>query len=373
MSVQPPPLAGYQRLCLVPGGNSGANGQVFRERCLATGEDVAVKYQQLSALQNEDKRKSLVRELRNHAALVAHPHRNIVGLRTAALLPGDWIAIVAELCEGDNLLKWLNGQSGIRATEVLALGVIAQVLSAAHHMHALGIFHRDIKLDNVCLARPAPPGTVPEIRVIDFGHSKMMSIDSIPNSIVATGFYMPPEARFLLSSFDTSSVDARAGTARTDLPRQNCAGKRGAAGAVRRPEGGRVAHWRDSPNHAVRPISFRGHGGRRSAGHGRSERRRAVHFAPEQRAPSQWPFAGVLGLHTEVPGAKRRESAHHGGAAHGPVDRGRDCCTGACCSLQRVETSRDSDNRSDGLQRDVCVFMHSRWPRRVRLRLRVRR
>ena len=72
-----------------------------------------------------------------------HPH--IAGFREALLLP-EWVAIVAEMCEGHNLLTWLNAQPQQRATEAVARGIIAQILAAVRHMHSAGMMHRDLKV-----------------------------------------------------------------------------------------------------------------------------------------------------------------------------------------------------------------------------------
>ena len=137
----PPALPGFTRTGGELGGG-GANGLVFRALCDATQEPVAIKYLYRADLAAKaDGMAYLERELRNHA-LSVHPH--IAGLRQAVLLP-EWVAIVCELCEGQNLLGWLNAQPGRQASEAVARGIVVQILSALHHMHSTGIVHRDIK------------------------------------------------------------------------------------------------------------------------------------------------------------------------------------------------------------------------------------
>ena len=137
----PPALPGFTRTSGELGGG-GANGLVFRARCDATQEPVAIKYLYRGDLAaRADGVAVLERELRNHA-LSVHPH--IAGFRQAVLLP-EWVAIVCELCEGQNLLGWLNMQPQRQASEAVARGIMVQILSALHHMHGTGIVHRDIK------------------------------------------------------------------------------------------------------------------------------------------------------------------------------------------------------------------------------------
>jgi serine/threonine protein kinase len=134
----PPALPGYSRESAELGGG-GATSLVYKERCIATGEVVAVKYMPRAELRLHG---GIDRELPAHA-LAVHPH--IAGFREALLLP-EWVAIVAEMCEGHNLLAWLNAQPQQRATEAVARGIIAQILAAVRHMHSAGMMHRDLKV-----------------------------------------------------------------------------------------------------------------------------------------------------------------------------------------------------------------------------------
>lgn len=116
----PPPLAGYTRLSAELGGG-GATSLVYRERCEATQEVVAVKYM----LRDPENFVANKRELRNHA-LAVHPH--IAGVRTALLTP-EHVILVTEICNGGDVLDWLNAQPGRRISEAVLRAVTAQVLS----------------------------------------------------------------------------------------------------------------------------------------------------------------------------------------------------------------------------------------------------
>jgi serine/threonine protein kinase len=140
----PPALPGYTRASDELGGG-GANGLVYRERDEASGEIVAVKYlyrAELTLVAHPNGKPPFQRELRNHALTGGHPL--IAGFRRVELLQ-DWMAVVMELCEGANLLQWLNTQPRNRASEDVARGVVGQVLSAVHHMHSQNLAHRDLK------------------------------------------------------------------------------------------------------------------------------------------------------------------------------------------------------------------------------------
>ena len=138
----PPALEGYTRLTGELGGG-GATSLVYKERCERTGEAVAVKYMPRAELRAGDSSTSTIeRELRNHALAV---HQHIAGFREVKLM-AEWVAVVSELCEGHNLLTWLNMQPERRATEAVARGVISQIMAAVQHMHCVGMVHRDLKV-----------------------------------------------------------------------------------------------------------------------------------------------------------------------------------------------------------------------------------
>jgi serine/threonine protein kinase len=120
-------------------GGGGNTSLVYQERCDATGETVAVKYLPRAELKVE----GIARELHTHAQAV---HQHIAGFRECLLMP-EWVAIVEELCEGHNLLAWLNQQPERRASEAVARGIITQILAAVQHMHTcVGMVHRDLKV-----------------------------------------------------------------------------------------------------------------------------------------------------------------------------------------------------------------------------------
>ena len=149
----PPPLDGYTR---VPGGflGAGASGRVYQERDDASNALVAVKYVPLASLGL-----NFERELENlrrvDSPFVARLFRACV---VRAPGGGVWgLAVVTELCEGPQLLQWVNDtweaaqQAGGRVDENTLRAVFVQVLQAVADMHAKDSAHRDVK------ARPHAP------------------------------------------------------------------------------------------------------------------------------------------------------------------------------------------------------------------------
>lgn len=61
---------------------------------------------------------------------------------------------------------------------------------ALAHIHAKGIVHRDIKLENLMLKEP---GDVTSVQLIDFGMAKHVDIPELSTSVVGTPIYVAPE------------------------------------------------------------------------------------------------------------------------------------------------------------------------------------
>jgi calcium-dependent protein kinase len=75
-----------------------------------------------------------------------------------------------ELCTGGHLGNLLDrtilGGGGTAIPELQSKSIIRQLLSAVAHMHARGICHRDLKLQNIMLENIFPDA---QIKIIDFG------------------------------------------------------------------------------------------------------------------------------------------------------------------------------------------------------------
>jgi calcium-dependent protein kinase len=62
-----------------------------------------------------------------------------------------------------------------------------QLLSAVNHCHANGVIHRDIKPENIMLTKNN------QVRLIDFGLSKISAKNKKQSEIAGTPYYMAPE------------------------------------------------------------------------------------------------------------------------------------------------------------------------------------
>lgn len=117
--------------------------------------------------------KARLAELRHEIEVLRqldHPH--IVHLREA-FWEERRLVLVMELCDGD-VLSSLAG----RVKEAEAAKIASQLSRALAYLHARGIVHRDLKLDNVVVRRDTGDEESPlSVKLIDFGLSRQFRIE----------------------------------------------------------------------------------------------------------------------------------------------------------------------------------------------------
>ena len=123
-------------------------------------------------------------------ARMRHPHVvDVVDFGVDAA-HGPWLAM--RLLDGESLARRLERGGAMAPAECLAWAL--PVLAGLRHAHGLGVVHRDLKPDNVFLARTADGHDLPV--VIDFGAARY---DDGAQPLTASGvmigtpFYMAPE------------------------------------------------------------------------------------------------------------------------------------------------------------------------------------
>ncbi|XP_059184839.1 serine/threonine-protein kinase pim-2-like [Centropristis striata] len=88
----------------------------------------------------------------------------------------------------EDLLTYLDNNNGF-LREDQTKNIMKQLVEAAVKMHSLGVFHRDIKAENVLVDLSSD---VPRVRIIDFGCGCL--VKKIPyRSFYGTDAYIPPE------------------------------------------------------------------------------------------------------------------------------------------------------------------------------------
>ncbi|GMM54394.1 serine/threonine protein kinase [Maudiozyma humilis] len=131
------------------------------------------------------------REARILASLT---HPNIVAVHCVHVC-GPQLLLFQDLVCGGDLFAYLARSDRLAPLpEYEALVVVYQVLCALRYMHARGVVHRDLKLDNVLLAAPEPCARVV---LADFGIAReLASPQQRMHTVVGTPEYCAPEVGF---------------------------------------------------------------------------------------------------------------------------------------------------------------------------------
>lgn len=127
-------------------------------------------------------------------------HPSIVEVRDFVLTPAGRPFIVMERLLGATLNQELREKGSLTWFE--AVKYVGQILSALEAAHALGIVHRDIKLDNIFIHQPQNGARI--AKVLDFGIAKIVAgasqrapkplIATEEGVVVGTPRYVSPEA-----------------------------------------------------------------------------------------------------------------------------------------------------------------------------------
>ncbi len=183
-------LGGTYRLVRQLG--KGGWGAVYEAEHRTIGKLVAIKVLRPELTENEDAVRRFVQEARAAAAI---RHRSIIDIHDIRSEDDGPIYLVMELLEGASLGDELDRQGQLDIN--LAAYVACQVLSALDATHRKGIVHRDLKPDNIFLVRTGL--ALPEVKLLDFGVSKMLYPEDGAESLTQTGalvgtpHYMAPE------------------------------------------------------------------------------------------------------------------------------------------------------------------------------------
>ena len=138
----------------------------------------------------------VTRFLREARALDAARHPNVVTVLDAGRDRTGAPFVVQELLDGMDLAEWLARKGG-RVSPKAAVAVLLPIARALVHAHAAGVVHRDVKPENVFLARDGAGRVVPKL--VDFGISRFVADETARaprltgTSVLGTPAYMSPE------------------------------------------------------------------------------------------------------------------------------------------------------------------------------------
>lgn len=101
------------------------------------------------------------------------------------------IYIVMELMSGGELFDYVVQKGTL--TEEEASRIVRKVTSALVYMHSKNVIHRDMKPENLLLAHKPRSSHDIEVKIIDFGLSKILSDGPVTSSFLGTRGYLAPE------------------------------------------------------------------------------------------------------------------------------------------------------------------------------------
>ena len=159
----------------------GGYGSVYRAADTAHGRDVAIKV--LDGELDEARRRRFDRERQTMGRLSSHP--NIVSVYDSGYTEADEAFIVMELAAGGSLRDRLRQQGPLPWKE--ATTIIVAIAKAAQAAHDAGVFHRDIKPDNILIDHFNNP------KLADFGIASVATNATATTTTTATLAHAAPE------------------------------------------------------------------------------------------------------------------------------------------------------------------------------------
>lgn len=166
---------------------AGSMGRVYLVEDLQGGQYAALKVLSAGPNQAPDLRERFLREAK---AAMSIEHPNVVKILAVGEREDGAPYIVMEALVGESLRSYLR-RDGAMPTD-LALTVMRQAAAGLAAAHKVGVFHRDVKPDNLFLL--GPPGEPFGLKILDFGLAKIgWRPPSRPGLAIGTIEYMAPE------------------------------------------------------------------------------------------------------------------------------------------------------------------------------------
>lgn len=172
----------------------GGMGAVFLARQRSTNRLRALKVLNAAVVADERSRERFAREAMAASLIDSEHVVEVIAAGIDEALGGvPWLAM--EFLEGEELTDHVTRQPERRLPQSHVCVVLEQVFHAISAAHAAGVVHRDIKPQNVFLARSRLVGVPFVVKVLDFGIAKFVS-ETAPQSrtsSLGTPGWMAPE------------------------------------------------------------------------------------------------------------------------------------------------------------------------------------
>ena len=181
---------------------AGGMGMVYSAEHTGLLRRVAVKL----LLPSLDGAEFLERFRREARMLAELRHPNIVEIYDFDVTPAGVPFYAMELLDGMSLASALHRRPGPRSLASVAPG-LRQIGAALDHAHRRQVIHRDLKPDNIYLARI--DGQV-RIKLLDFGIAKKLGGDGGDTRLTGTGTRLGTPLYLTTEQIDGRVVDARA-------------------------------------------------------------------------------------------------------------------------------------------------------------------
>jgi serine/threonine protein kinase len=167
---------------------TGGMGGVYLASHTTTGERVALKVLDPLFANHAEVVTRLYSE-RTISVRATHP--GLVHIRAAARTSDGVPYLVMEYLDGQTVAS-IAKQAPLDITTII--GLAAQIAAALAALHEAGVIHCDVKPENLFVLSDRAWGTLPQVKVIDFGVSRRVDEPIAEDaSIAGTPAYMAPE------------------------------------------------------------------------------------------------------------------------------------------------------------------------------------
>ena len=165
----------------------GGFAKVFKGIHIPSGEKVAIKIMDKTQLMEDPLN---FQRVENEISILKKvQHKNIIKLYELMESPQK-IYLVMELCEGGELFDYIVNHK--KLSEKQACKFFQEIINSLEYLHSQNIVHRDIKPENMLLDNSNGKNKI-EIKIIDFGISRVYPRNKLLNSPCGTTAYAPPE------------------------------------------------------------------------------------------------------------------------------------------------------------------------------------